>query len=208
MDIDRYNELGATTIRRDQTNRIRFLRQSITLTGFGTATFEAGIKSLQAVHTFFDRHLPEGKLDECTIIDQCDDHFGIHLTNRYFTTRRESDSQTEQAIEFPTEVDPQGILTGLVSDQFVHTEQNEVKYYNRSVSECGAIKYVVSPLNSPYVFVEDNLRYETVTPVTFRVGDIVEAKATLMVLPLRGGNYKLTAVLRGITILDTTYTQV
>ena len=57
-------------------------------------------------------------------------------------------------------------------------------------------------------FIKDNLRYETIAPVTFRVGDIVEAKATLMVLPLRGGNFKLTAVLRGITILDTTYTQV
>ena len=53
-----------------------------------------------------------------------------------------------------------------------------------------------------------NERYQAITPVTFRVGDIVEAKATLMVIPLRGGHYKLTAVLRSITILDTTYTQV
>jgi hypothetical protein len=114
------------------------------LTGFGTKTFETGIKSLHALHAFFDRHLPEDKLGECTIIDQCDDHLGIHLTNRYFTTRRESQSQTAQAIKFPAEVDPQGFLAGLVSDQFAHTEQNEVKYYNRSVSKCGAIKCVIS----------------------------------------------------------------
>jgi hypothetical protein len=125
---------------RDQTDRIRFLRQSITLTGFGTDTFEAGIQSLHAVRAFFDRHLPEDKLDEITIIDNCEDHFGIHFTNRYFTTQRES--QAERSVEFPTEVDPHGILAGLANEQFMHTEQNEVKYYNRSVDKGGMIKYV------------------------------------------------------------------
>ena len=51
-------------------------------------------------------------------------------------------------------------------------------------------------------------RYENISPVRFRVGDIVEAKATLMLIPLRGGQFKLTAVLRSLTIVDTTCTQV
>jgi len=131
-------------MRREDTNRIRFLRQSVTLTGFGTETFEAGIKSLLSVHDYFDRHLPKGKLTECTIIDQCDKHLGIHMTNRYFTNRRES--RAAETVEFGTEVDPQGILAGLVSDQFLHTEQNEVKYYDRSVGKGGMIKCVSSPL--------------------------------------------------------------
>jgi hypothetical protein len=38
-------------------------------------------------------------------------------------------------------------------------------------------------------------RYEEIAPVRFRVGDIVEAKATLVLIPLRGGHYKLSAVL-------------
>lgn len=51
-------------------------------------------------------------------------------------------------------------------------------------------------------------RYENISPVRFRVGDIVEAKATLMLIPLRGGHFKISAVLRSLTIIDATFTQV
>jgi hypothetical protein len=51
-------------------------------------------------------------------------------------------------------------------------------------------------------------RYEPIPPVRFRVGDIVEAKATLMLIPLRQGHFKLTAILRTITLLDTSFAKV
>lgn len=51
-------------------------------------------------------------------------------------------------------------------------------------------------------------RYAPLTPVTFWVGNIVEAKATLMLLPLRGSKFKLLAVLHSIMLWDTQFTQV
>jgi hypothetical protein len=48
-------------------------------------------------------------------------------------------------------------------------------------------------------------RYSTIPPVRFRVGDIVKAKATFMLIPLRDGHFKMTAVLHSLTLLDTSF---
>jgi hypothetical protein len=118
--------------------RVKFLRQSVTLTSFGTSTFEKGVKALDDVLQFFDRHIPENKLDECMIIDKCGDHLGIHLTNRYFTSRHESPNGSH--IPFTSFVDPSGYLANLVGGSYFHGEQNVVKYYNRAIVKGGAIK--------------------------------------------------------------------
>jgi hypothetical protein len=126
--------------RRPTQNRIRFLRQSLTLAGYGTPTFEEGIQNLLEVQKLFDRHIPANKLDECTIIDKCGDALGIHLTNRYFTPRHEAPTETPVALS--ADIDPSGILAALTNDQFFYGEQNVVKYYSRNIVKGGAIKYV------------------------------------------------------------------
>ena len=45
--------------------------------------FEHSIQSLMEAHALYERHVPAGKLDECSIIDKCSDFLGIHLTNWY-----------------------------------------------------------------------------------------------------------------------------
>ena len=52
------------------------------------------------------------------------------------------------------------------------------------------------------------LRYQTIPPVMFRTGDIVEAQLTPMMVPMKGGTFKLTMVLRCLTLLDSTYSRV
>ena len=42
----------------------------------------------------------------------------------------------------------------------------------------------------------------------FRKGDIVEAQVTAMMVPMRGGTFKMIAVLRCLTLLDSTYSLV
>jgi hypothetical protein len=114
------------------------LRQSLTLTGCGTPTFEQGIRNILEVQNLFDRHIPANKLDECTLVANCGDGLGIHLSNRYFTPRHEAPA--EKAVELTSDIDPSGILAALASDQFFHGEQNVVKYYTRTVVDGGAIK--------------------------------------------------------------------
>lgn len=158
------------------------------------------------VQAFYDRHLPANKIDECTIIDKCDHGLTIHLTNRYFTPKREA--AAEEKISFTTDVNPTGKLAALAGDQFIHIEQNVVKYNTRNVVKGGAVKWVDARLWHIEIFTDGDARYEPIPPVRFRVGDIVEAKATLMLVPIRQGQFKLMAVLRGLTLLDTTFAQV
>lgn len=50
--------------------------------------------------------------------------------------------------------------------------------------------------------------YKEIAPVKFCTGDLVEVQLTLMLVPLRGGQYKLAPILRCLTILDSKFSQV
>lgn len=51
----------------------------------------------------------------------------IDMANRYFTDRH--DRGDHETVDFTTGVDPNGILAKTMGDDFVHLEENEVKYY-------------------------------------------------------------------------------
>ena len=42
----------------------------------------------------------------------------------------------------------------------------------------------------------------------FRIGDLVEARATIMLVPLRDNEFKMVGVLRGLTLIDDSFSQV
>ena len=45
-------------------------------------------------------------------------------------------------------------------------------------------------------------------PVRFRNGDIVDAELSFSFVPVKNGMHKLVGVLRSLTLLDCTYSQV
>jgi hypothetical protein len=51
-------------------------------------------------------------------------------------------------------------------------------------------------------------RVEAVNPQIFRIGDIVEAQVSFIVVPLKNDKYKMMVVLRSIALLDTYFSQV
>jgi hypothetical protein len=51
-------------------------------------------------------------------------------------------------------------------------------------------------------------RYEEMAPVKFREGDIVEAQLSFSLVPIKRGFYKMIAVLRSVTLLDSSFSQV
>lgn len=100
--------------------------------------FEHSIQSLMEAHALYERHVPAGKLDECSIIDKCSDFLGIHLTNWYFTSHH--DAPYAPHIPFDPSVNPYGNLANLAKGQYFHNEQNVVKYNNRTINPHGAIR--------------------------------------------------------------------
>lgn len=51
------------------------------------------------------------------------------LSNRYFTRR--SEARSMRSIPFPQEVDPKRVLSNVVNEAIIHTEENEVVYLTR-----------------------------------------------------------------------------
>ncbi|KAM6493760.1 hypothetical protein JOM56_010121 [Amanita muscaria] len=175
------NEISASS------KQWKYLRQAVGLTGLGNPNFESSVKGLINIYAMFNRFVPADKLQANTSVDVYGEHSAINCSNRYFSSRK--DHPSSKHIPFSKNVDPKGILTRAVGSVYFQTEDNVVSYYERSQESNGAINYKPIP------------------PVLFREGDVVEAQITMMLVPLKGGQFKLTAVLRCLTLLDSTYSR-
>ncbi|KDR65321.1 hypothetical protein GALMADRAFT_148788 [Galerina marginata CBS 339.88] len=72
-----------------------------------------------------------------------------------------------------------------IDEQFVHTTENEVEYYELLDDR------------------EQETKYQQVNPIKFRCGDIVEAQLSFICIQMKNAKYRILTVLRAITILDT-----
>lgn len=89
------------------------------------------------VHHTFMRVLPKNSLEDwCPLM--YGDHVAIDMTNRYFTDRH--DQPPTDTINFKSCVDPDGILDRLMGDDYIHTSENEVEYYEAFVGENGLVR--------------------------------------------------------------------
>jgi hypothetical protein len=108
-----------------------FLRQAATLSGLGSESFSRAVQGIQDIHGGFSRSFPDGCLEEWAP-NQFEGHEAIDAANRFFTPR--SQAKTEEILPFNDLVDPDEILTTAMrqDDQFTHTMDNEVDYYERT----------------------------------------------------------------------------
>jgi hypothetical protein len=61
-----------------------------------------------------------------SILDSYKDFSSIEVSNSYFSARKEAPNESH--IPFTKELDPKGVLTKAMGTQFIHSEQNVVKY--------------------------------------------------------------------------------
>ncbi|RDB30758.1 hypothetical protein Hypma_005840 [Hypsizygus marmoreus] len=171
---------------RMSTTKYRYLRQSITISGLGTPTFEDALRSTTEIYGAFDRTFREGELESWGPSGGESD--ALEASNRYLTPRRDAPGVT--SVPFGEGVDPKHVLLAMAGNDHVHTEDNEVLYYSRRTDK------------------EGNNVHVSVGPQTFRVGDLVEVQLSFVVVPLKGDKYKMLAVLRSIALLDGQFRQV
>lgn len=113
------------------------MRQSVTLTGFGTSSINACLRSIQEIHQTFSRYLPIDSLEPWTP-NKYDGFPAIDMGNRYFMDRR--DAGGEEFVSFQENVDPDGVLQGLIGHAFIHTQENEVEYFEEIQQSDGSSK--------------------------------------------------------------------
>ena len=104
----------------------RFLRQGIGLTGINTPIFQSYVTTLHQIHELFSRQFQERTLEKFKP-DNFITYPSLNFSTRYFTSRRDDPSCIQ--IPFTSSVDPNGILSSMQNDIYVHTADNTVLYY-------------------------------------------------------------------------------
>jgi hypothetical protein len=128
--------LFSTSTMDSTSKQTRYLRQGIKLTGLGASTFNASMQGILNVFTLFSNHVPRDALKSCeNICNTFGQHMSIDLSNCYFSSIR--NVPLERSVPFGRHVDPYGILARLQTPNYVHSELNEVRYYERISKSSG-----------------------------------------------------------------------
>jgi hypothetical protein len=96
------------------------------LTGLSSPKFNNAVQSIQAIEDIFRRQVVEGNM-EVWVPSSFQGHPSIDVGNRYFTPRQHA--LQDRQISFSQAIDPDNILFEAMGEEFVHTEDNEVEYY-------------------------------------------------------------------------------
>jgi hypothetical protein len=96
------------------------------LTGLSSPKFNNAILSIRAIEDIFRQQVVEGNM-EVWVPSTFQGHPSIDVGNRYFTPCQHA--LQDRQISFNQAIDPDNILAEAMGEQFVHTEDNEVEYY-------------------------------------------------------------------------------
>ncbi|KAL0948825.1 hypothetical protein HGRIS_008950 [Hohenbuehelia grisea] len=165
---------------RGGSRRVKFLKQGVSIVGLGDPNFERALENMDKLINILSRYVPDGKVLPAEGRSGEGDEAQIDLLNRYLTPRHEQPTGSE--VPFANGVDPKNILRALTGKEYFHGEDNQVAYLERTHAYPA--------------------QYEETLPCKFRIGDVVEAQLSLTMTPVKGGNFKIKTILRGITLLD------
>lgn len=122
---------------RTNSSNVRFLKQSVQITGFGNKTFENLTTDIARIQTIFKRAIGPQHQDE-TGLSQHDGFTAIDASNRYFSLKTERNQNGECTIG--DEVDPKGYLKKAAGHMFIHTEENQVHYFEMCEDIAGELR--------------------------------------------------------------------
>ena len=96
------------------------------LTGLSSPKFNDAILSIHAIEDIFRQQVVDQNM-EAWVPSSFQGHPAIDVGNRYFTPRQHA--LQDRHISFSPAIDPDNILSAAMGEEFVHTEDNEVEYY-------------------------------------------------------------------------------
>lgn len=114
---------------------MKFIKQSITITGLGASYFQSLLDAIHKIHYDFSCKLPENTLESWQPA-LYKDHLAISMSNPHYTPR--DLMAIDSMIPFKACVDPEGILQRAMGAEFGHTPENEVEYFELHIGEDGS----------------------------------------------------------------------
>ena len=115
------------------------------LTGLSSPKFNDSILSVRAIEDLFRRQGADRNMEDW-VPSTFQGHPSIDVGNRYFTPSQHA--LQDRQISFSLAVDPDNILSEAMGDEFVHTEDNEVEYYEAR-KEAGKTRWVIKYHGNP-----------------------------------------------------------
>ena len=108
------------------------MRQSVSVTGLQSSTFEKIIHTIAEIHAVFGRTVGAEILEECQMITSYKEMSALEVSNRYFTPRKDIAEGDELTLS--VDIDPYGHLANAAGTALCHTEENAVLYFERQGS--------------------------------------------------------------------------
>ena len=96
------------------------------LTGLSSPKFNDAVLSVQAIGDIFRQQVADGSM-EAWVPSAFQEHPSIDVGNRYFTPSQHP--LQDRQVSFSPVIDPDNILSEAMGEEFIHTEDNEVEYY-------------------------------------------------------------------------------
>lgn len=96
------------------------------LTGLSSPKFDDAVLSVQAIGDIFQQRVGDGSM-EVWVPSAFQGRPSIDVGNRYFTPSQHA--LQDRQVSFSPAIDPDNILSEAMGGDFVHTEDNEVEYY-------------------------------------------------------------------------------
>lgn len=162
------------------------------------------------IHKYFDRQFPEGLLDNWSPSTHSNNSSleSLDTSNRYLTPLKDVSGLVE-SVPFHKGVDPRNILSDMAKNTHIHTEDNYVEYFSTHRDSDGqrrSIKKNHSKVNNKNSQPFWMYRFQACEPQMFRVGDIVQAQLSFVVIPVKAGRRKMLTILRSLALLDKAFT--
>jgi len=169
-------------------SKVKYMRQSAALTAFGNPAYNNLLANIAVIHTIFKRAIGERLIDDSDQTSSYTENpVTIDVANRYFVPKAKA--LPEDIRTLTTEVDPFGTLAKAAGSAYVHTEENRVYYFEKTIGSDG------------------ETIFRPTSPQTFQVGDIVEVQVSFIAVPIRDNKWKINKILRSISLFDGSYTQ-
>lgn len=112
------------------------MTQSISVTGFGGASFQQVFQGMFVIAEHLGRHLPNDSAPSCKV-QKYHGQDAIHGSNHYLTWKAAAGAGV--SIPFAPQVDPFQTLHKIAGNKYIHTEENHVEYMVCSELESGKV---------------------------------------------------------------------
>ena len=180
------------------------MQQSITITGLKEPMFAKAIDELTSIQNLFVHWVNKDDL-ELWQPPNYNNLPSVKFSNWYFT--HWSKDLHASAIILGHNVDLLGKLTALAGREFFHGEDNVMRYQAKSKE---LTKYIFTLIKA-MIHILNRLphdRLKSIALCRIQISNIVEVLMSILFILIRNHKFKMAIKLRGILILDTTYTNV